>query len=162
MQPKEKARLITFGKGGHQVYFKSIKRDGGSSQSTLSGYDSPERFERELSKRSDYDFDGAPVVDMIAVVTLRLSLLCPIPDPDLEEGEVSRIGSLEGNIMVDAMKREPGNTYGMLAVAQQAHASQSTEPGPLDKVSVPAYVAYWRNAGARIGRVTGTTITWEE
>jgi len=55
-----------------------------------------------------------------------------------------------------------GNSNGTLLAVHQAHRETSSEPGPLDTVSVAAYVKWWRDAGARIGQIIDHKITWED
>jgi hypothetical protein len=48
-----------------------------------------------------------------------------------------------------------------LVALQDASRASSARLGPLDKVSVETYVRMWKKAGARVGRVQGSMIVWE-
>ena len=67
----KKAFLICFGLGGHSVETAETWKDGTRVKGTLSGYDSPESFERALARGEKAEYPplaGVPVLDQRAVL----------------------------------------------------------------------------------------------
>lgn len=150
-------KLVTFGKGGDQVYY--------SRSCHSSGYGSPERPHAADFGAGPFPPDGCPVIDKCPAVDAgkgtSLAIRGPMVDVDLEPGQVDRLQDLSGNLMVHAMASEPGNQYGRLALMQMAARQTRQEYGPLDHVDIATYVRLWRVAGARIGHYQFGRIVWE-
>lgn len=157
MSREKTAGLLHFGRGGHSIEFLPTP----GSRSTLSGYDSPELFLWELNERGKYAGsyilpDGCPAIDVRAAVEqpggVSIALRAPLADLEItDEAHIERLNA-KGSIMAAAMMDEPGNQYGQMLRAHAAFGVlEPDEPGPLDRVSVARYFAYWRKHGARIG-----------
>lgn len=159
------AALVWFGLGGHCIEFASERTSHGSSKSSISGYDSPESFEPTKSVYSDTEFEGTPVIDKCAVLTRKpfLAIKSPLVNVDLADGEEDRLSTaeLQGSIVGQAVMSGPPNEFGTFAALQVRHNKTSFEPGPLDSISVPAFIEWWRSHGARIGTIHDNTIHWE-
>lgn len=160
----KEAFLISFGLGGHGVDTRETWGEGSVSKGNISGYDSPESFERALirGEKNEYPpLSGIPVLDKRAALQKNpaFSFKSPLVDVDLQEGEIDRINTDSARTML------PGLSGGFetLAALAIAHEGKS-EPGPLDSVSVSDYVRWWRERGARLGHMdkTGTRIIWED
>ena len=159
MKIKERGIFISFGLGGHYIVLK------GQYNGTLSGYDSPESFEAALvgGRYVERDLEGAPVVDIRAVVEDKPSLAyrAPLCGYDLADDEIDRCPE-PSDIMATAM-REGGGTFGAFLGLQALHqVTTPKEPGPLDSVSPRRLRDYWAGHGARTGRIDGNKITWDE
>lgn len=160
----KRAFLICFGLGGHAVDTAETWKDGTRVKGHISGYDSPESFERALARGEKAEYPplgGVPVLDQRAVLRAEpmLSLQSPLVDVDLTGDAIERVDTAAAERML------PGLSGGFetLAAAAIAHAGQP-EPGPLDRVSIPAYVRWWTTRGARLGQMdeTGTRIVWAD
>ena len=82
---------------------------------------------------------------------------------NLDDGAVSYLSDTLNSIGAQAVKADRGNAMGGLVRLQESHrASTATIPGPLDEVSVPAYIELWRQVGAPIGAVKGGQIVWDK
>ena len=157
--------VITFHRSGYSAYWN----DGPNCSGTLSGYSCPEQFAVELADDSELDraSRGAWVVDMRDAVNEDPGrvIRAPMVDTRLADHEVHRfadgIRSLSEpmrasvGLMLSAL---PGSLNPGLAV----WALADDEFSGLDYVSVPAYVAWWRANGARIGQVSGHRIEWRD
>ena len=86
---EERAALITFGLGGHSVYYFPTVSPGCTSSCTVSGYDNPEQFSVKLSAGEYNVPDGTPVVDGRAAFGspggVSLAMGAPLVDPGLSE-----------------------------------------------------------------------------
>lgn len=160
----KQAFLICFGLGGHTVEKAETWKDGTRVRGHISGYDSPESFERALAsgeKDSYPPLAGVPVLDKRAVLEANpmLSFRSPLVDVDLADDAINRVDAGAAQRMLPGLS----GGFDTLAAAAIAHAGNS-EPGPLDSVSVSAYVRWWTARGARLGRMdaTGTRIEWTD
>ncbi len=103
---------------------------------------------------------GAVVIDKRTPLEKNMALAfnAPLLDTRLAEGAVSSIADdiLPGGSMVaDAVAGERGNAYGALVRGARAGAVN------LGSVGLRAYVAFWRDNGARIGMVRGGVVVWD-
>jgi len=154
--------LLTFHRSGFTAYFS----DGPNISGTLNGYDHPERFELGLQDRTEREaFIGAWVIDKRSTVEEKPGnvIRSPMVDVRLGEFEVSRFAEKVRHLPQAArcgvemlLSHLPGSLNPGLAVLALADDAFQG----LDYVSVPVYVAWWRAAGARIGRVWGNGIEW--
>lgn len=161
---RERPGLVSFGLGGHTVYYYSVRSATGSSQCRTQGYESPESFERRmLAPKCESDgaehFEGVLVVDKCAVLrkTPGYAIASPLVDVDLPAGEVDACP--EPSPMLAA--GIAGNELGALYRVHKRHQARSGEPGPLDSVSIEEYLRWWRMRGARVGTVRAGRIEWQ-
>lgn len=161
------AALITFGLGGHMVYFAPQE---GYGQCTLSGYDSPSSFWRE--RPNEIIPDGTPVLDKRGVLSVnpQFSYASPLVDTRVQTGNVSRLGPVDP-LFASAVA---DNQFGTLLRVHEAAMASMEElkaasaildrlpPGPLDSIGVDDYVAWWRARGARFGRTLAGAFVWVE
>jgi hypothetical protein len=147
---KHDPKLITFAEGGDRVYY--------TNGCTGSGYGNPDRPHASADMP-----EGIPCIDKRAALKteagLKLLLRGPMVSADLPDGEVE-VCPEPSPILAAGVA---GNAFGNLLALNAAHKLVAPKtPGPLDSVSVSAYVELWRAAGARIG-VTGpnNTFIWE-
>lgn len=149
---KRKAKLITFGNGGHGIDYGRHCR--------LSGYDRPETFDSWGECP-----DGTPVIDKRPAVETKEGFSWvfrgPMVNVDLPDGACDALGDVSGNIMVQAMQTDSGNSYGSLAAIHEA-TRMTGKRGALDHVSLREYIDGWRAVGARIGVVKDRQFVWEE
>lgn len=149
------AKLVVFGGGGDTVY---IDRN-----TTCTGYGSPERPHAADPKDGAQFPDGTPALDLRQAIETtegyRWVFRGPMVDVDLPDDGVEECPQALP-IMAAAMTSDPSNEFGLLLVLQAAHKSASNEPGPLDRVSVAAYVAGWVAHGARLGHYRNNVIEW--
>lgn len=158
----KKAFLISFGLGGHTVETGETWREGTRVKGHISGYDSPESFERALERAEKDSYPplaGVPVLDKRAVLNEHpeFSLRSPLVDVDLPNGKVDRIDTRAARNMLPGLS----GGFDVLAAAAICHEGKE-EPGPLDSVSLRDYVAWWVSRGARLGHMdeTGLRIVW--
>ena len=153
---KDICRLVSFGNGGDTVYLEARSEFGGG---TCTGYGKPERphaadFTSERKTNVEVP-DGTPVIDIRPALETdqgyKWVFKGPMPSVKIKDEEVSACPDLKDSLVAQAMMRDD-NAYGTMATLQLCHqAQQKTEPGPLDMVSVSAYVKGWKEHGARIG-----------
>lgn len=163
--PKDgKAHVISFGLGGHSVEVSNTWKDGTRTKGHISGYDSPESFERELAwgdKDGYPPLAGVPVIDKRAVLEKHpvYSFKSPLVDVELEDGTIDRIDAKAAQSMLPGLS----GGFDTLAAAAIAHEG-NPEPGPLDSVSVGDYLRWWAQRGARLGRMDdeGLRIVWKD
>lgn len=139
-------KLLTFGRGGATAYV--------SARTTR----------RCASWRPDgplpTDSEGAVVVDTRPAVEtrdgFRWAVIGPLVNVDLPPGESRPLPACEPLIAAAVA----GTEYGTLLAL---HYGTQTDgiAGPLDEVSIPAFVAGWRAVGARVGRVIDGRVVWE-
>ncbi len=160
----KEAFLICFGLGGHFVETAETWKDGTRVKGHTSGYDSPESFERALAggEKAGYPpLASVPVLDKRAVLRAdpMLSVRGPLVDVDLKDDTIERVDTAAAQRMLPGLS----GGFEMLAAAAIAHEGKP-EPGPLDSISIPAYVRWWTARGARLGRMdeTGTRIVWTD
>jgi hypothetical protein len=164
MSKKGRAYLIDFGLGGHSVEYAETWSDGTRVKGHISGYDSPESFERALArgeKNSYPDLSGLPVLDKREILKEHpeYSLKGPLLDVDLSDGTIDRIDLKVARYML------PGLSGGFDAIAAAAIVHEGREePGPLDSVSLGDYLRWWTSRGARLGHMDteGLRIVWED
>lgn len=163
----EIAKLLRFTVSGHEIDFS--KR--GYGHCNLSGYDDPEQFCARDNSWSTFNVPGGgvPVLDIRAAVETdrgyRWAIDGPMVDINLDNDEIDRLPD-PCPLMAGALLAS-GNEFGRLLVRHEAHRRRSAEPGPLDRVSIAAYLRGWKSHGARIGRAfrnaDGTTrIAWDD
>lgn len=155
---KNKGVLLSIGLGGHSIEFPPC-RNGSLSygQSTLSGYyHDPEKA---AAHSADDLKIGAAVLDKRTILEKNPSLAysSPLVDVDLPDNAVD-VCPVPSAMFASAVA---DNAYGGLLAMQATHEATSKKPGPLDNISLVAYVDWWRAAGARVGRWNGSTIDWE-
>jgi len=160
----KQAFLICFGLGGHSVDTAETWKDGTRTKGHISGYDSPESFERALARGEKAEYPplaGLPVLDKRAVLRAdpMLSFRGPLVDVDLKDDEIERVDTAAARNMLPGLS----GGFDILAAAAIAHAGKP-EPGPLDSISVDAYVRWWTTRGARLGHMdpTGLVIVWSD
>lgn len=155
------AVLVSFGLGGHTITCKAGV--------AVQGYESPESFCKRLeaghySKEPDpISFEDCPVLDKCSLLRKKpmLAIASPLPSASLEAGEVDRLDTRH-SFVAQAMASDSGNGFGQLVRAHEACTkARPKEPGPLDSISIPDYVQWWRARGARVGRIQGSSIVWE-
>ena len=144
---KRIAKLVHFGLGGHgELYGQGC---------TCSGYDRPDTYDYSTVP------DGTPVLDKRPALDspegLSWVFKGPICDPDLSDEQIDRCPK-PSPLFAGAMA-EGGGTFGMMVAINEAH--DSPDPGPLDSVSVPVYIAGWVKRGARYGIVEGGKVVWQ-
>jgi hypothetical protein len=145
-------KLVFFGNGTDVVYCT-----GGS---ILSGYGSPDSPHASAESIPN----GTVAIDKRAAVETdagyRLAINGPMVGIDLGPDQIDRCPQPSA-LMSEAMSSH-GNEYGtLLALQNLSKAADPAKPGPMDKVSIPAYVELWRSVGARIGRYADNAIVWE-
>lgn len=115
-----------------------------SSCSGGSGYGDLPELSSDMDHEGAWIVDGAPIADAPAYVgqVMREPLIATSAE---DEGAFDR--EYAGMLMLSGWA-------GMLASAKRGGLC-------LDKVSVTAWVQYWRELGARIGRVVNGTVQWE-
>lgn len=149
-----KAKFVEFSLGGDTVHYG----DG----CTGSGYGSPER-PHAADPRTHEIPDGTLVLDKRPALGTAAGkhwvFKGPMVNVDLEEGEVDRLP--EGGIIAQAMMGDRSNQFGQMLRAQKAHKEKTSQPGPLDYVSVSEYVAGWVAKGAIVGTYENGNIKWE-
>ena len=153
---KNTARVLSFGKGGHTIYY--------SGHGTCSGYCDPESFiNRDNHSDEVWPSDGVPVVDMRSAVDTKEGwswvFKGPMLDPDIKDGEVDKCPALEPFHVVAF------SGFGSALLAGVSSQLTKERAGALDSVSTKEWVEGWRNHGARVGRCfvkdNQTTIVWE-
>ena len=162
MKTERIVKFVSFGRGGDTVYFSRNER--------CSGYGDPERpHAADFTSEHKTDAivpDGTPIVDVRSAVEtdegFSWAIRGPMLNPDLPDEEIDLCPSLENSLMVHAMVAEPGNQFGALAAQQIVHKRTQSTPGPLDSVSIAAYVQGWRDHGARIGHYENKQIVWDD
>jgi hypothetical protein len=153
------AKLIYFGLGGHGIELYEPDETVCSPYSHLSGYESPESFERRITK-GDYDntdLRNCPVLDKRAVLDQHpgLAWSSPMTSARVPDGEVEQC-PMPDPLIARALE----GSFGVLAVAKLANPQWTG----LDTVSIPQYVAWWVAHGARYGTMSadGTHIEWHD
>lgn len=160
------AVLISFGLGGHHI---DVNRGEGYGNCSISGYDTPERFERELASghKSSYPpLADVPVIDKRAVLQQNpcLAIKSPMVNAKLPAGAISRFADIladpADSLVVRSFAQGDSQQRGLAAMAI---AAATTTFGGLDDVAPDVYLEWWRSHGARIGRMDtdGCRILWE-
>ena len=90
------AHLISFGLAGHGIEITNTWRDGYRTKGSISGYDSPESFERALARGEKAEYPplaGVPVLDKRPALrkSPALAIQSPLVDVELEDGTVERL-----------------------------------------------------------------------
>ena len=154
MTELRKVALILFGLGGHVFHFTD------DPNSTLSGYDSPESLLKYNVKDYDgrYQLEGAVVIDKRACMSVAKCYASPLVSTGLKPGEIDRfdMANITGSLMCTAMMEDPGNEFGTILKGAELAGISS-----LDSVAVDVYTAWWKDAGARIGRFEDGGISWD-
>jgi hypothetical protein len=165
MTPKT-AAVISFGLGGHHI---DVDHGEGYGAGSISGYDSPESFERNLAadRKSSYPpLAHVPVIDKRTALEADygLAIRSPMCSAKLAPGEVNRFADIlpdpADSLVVQAFAQGNGQQQGLAAMA--VAASLGSFSG-MDFVAADLYVEWWRTNGARIGRMdeTGKVILWD-
>lgn len=160
----QRAFLISFGLGGHGIEITDTLREGSRTKGRISGYDSPESFERSLVRGDKKEYPPlahVPVLDKRPALRTNpvLGIKSPLVDVELEAGKVERLDASAARSML------PGLSGGFEVLAALAIANDGKpEPGPLDSVSLADYLEWWRSRGARLGRMDGEGlhIVWQD
>ena len=144
-------KLITFGKGGDTVHY---------SNSTLTGYGSPEHPHAADNKRGDIP-DGCPVINKIPAIDngggFELSIHGPMVNVDLPDNKTDKAPE-PCHWFESAVS---GNQFGVLLKLQKVSKIKKEKYGPLDSVSIPVFIELWKNAGAIIGHFHNGFIIWD-
>jgi len=149
-----KPRLVEFGFGGHTVYH--------DDHSTLSGYDNPD------TRKPEPDEEGIAALDLRPVLEKEpyLAIESPMVDVSFQDEEVERFAELVGKEDLPfALAPAMGfGAIGALAVLEVVKKTDrpAGQYGPLDSISLPFYLHWWREHGAPIGTVKDGAIQWEE
>jgi hypothetical protein len=145
---REKLACISFGEGGFSA--EVVCHDPNTS-ARLSGYDrDPERVIPDLSGR--YDAEGAILLDKRPVVNGPNGVKIVMRAPLLTLKEARAFSTLEVSpVLASGVS---GSYAGILACAMAGALN-------LDYVGLADYVAYWREAGAKVGKVQGGRVVWE-
>jgi hypothetical protein len=158
---KGTAKLVKFALGGHSVDYRQTAEPGKIQYSacSISGYDRPDRFQAELTegKYPDLDFEGCPVLDIREPLArdYTLAITMPMVSPDLDPGEVDRLGE-RGRKSAGEMMPLLGGAFQDLAALAQNH-----EFSGLDQVAPDIFVELYRREGARVGVIRDRLIIWE-
>lgn len=106
--------------------------------------------------------DGGWVIDKREVLTRDpyLAIRSPLMDPTLADGEVDRLGDVRGTIIAQALlsARTADNEFGKLLQIHDDITQHVDDPGPLDTVSLVAYVRWWKDKGARTAYKVSSTV----
>lgn len=174
-EKKDRPVLVTFGRGGHTVYFASKEEVAGSvTHSRLNGYSTPENFFAPRAGRDgqpvEYDhnpddYQGVPVIDVREAVKTRagvnMSLNGPMVNPGISGEEIERCPAPHPSFAEALANANP--QVGMLVAAQALSRAKDPEnPGPFDMVSIKTFKRMWRQAGARIGVIRGMGIEFDD
>jgi len=165
----EKPGIVTFGLGGHHVSMYPRKvGECKYGQGSISGYEDPESFVARFAKprqgcTDDLPgfYEGCPVIDLRAAVTKdwRLAIAAPLVGLTLDDEEVDQCptpSAMFAGAVAD-------NGFGtLLRIHKAARSIAPKQPGPLDSVSVPKFIEWWRSRGARIGVIKSEQIVWED
>lgn len=103
--------------------------------------------------------DGGVVIDARAVLDADPGLAgrSPYVDPYLPAGTVRNAHGLSHSALAAVARSAWGGD------AERMLASSAEDPFTgFDTVSLDLYVAFWRRNGARIGRMAGGALAWEE
>lgn len=167
----EKVKLVTFGRGGHVVYFNHNHRQEGYAdpENLLNPYhwwaDPPDKMTFHVNPEAA---EGAVVINKLPCLATNRGhafvFLSPMVNVDLKAGEVDRIGEdLSKSMMAQAVKRDPGNAFGtVVRLHEAAMKVDPKEPGPLDFVDIATYAAMWKKVDATIGVIRSGKIEWED
>ena len=151
---REIVRIITFGLGGHGM--EIVHPDSKfSPKSSLSGYDRPETFKFERYEKYEIP-DGTPVLDKRVPLAEnpRLSLNSPLVDPLLPPGSYEEAPEPSEFMLA-------GLEGAFQALAVMAKTRKTTGFTGLDSVDVETFVEWWRERGARVGKVVDRAFVWE-
>jgi len=143
----DKAIFVSFGRHGHRIEFEYVPDPSGNGgrSGTLSGYDRPETW--KVSEESCSIPDGTPVFDSRVIPEpdlIDLVFKGPVLDSSLPENSFSRL--FDGVAGSNTPRFRPFDGEPLRA---------------LDSVSVDLYLALYRKAGARFGRIQNGVIEWE-
>lgn len=103
--------------------------------------------------------DGTPVVDASELLDRDpyLAIRSPMCDPLLDADQVNACPDL--TVGIGPMLAASG-WGGLMSTHERAKRTEPREPGPLDSISVAAYVRWWRVRGARIGVYRGGRVEY--
>lgn len=125
--------ILEFGLGGHSEEYAPTKTGGATCTGRLSGYDRPHNWEPNAN--TDYP-DGTPVLDKREALEENTGLVFRSP--------------------IVSHRDEPFTLPNDVPLP-----GENDEPGPLDYVRVPRFVAWWAKHGAKVGRIENRKIVWE-
>lgn len=150
MKPTDKTpvAVLGFGLGGHHEEMKN---------SYLSGYDRPHNWRPD----DDKDYTHTVVIDKRPAVEKDFSAAfrSPLLGVGLEGIEKFSLGRGDSRMVATFAENSP--TIAGCVVLQTTTALDAI--GPLDRVGLNLYTAWWKTAGARIGKVNaGGRIVWED
>jgi hypothetical protein len=155
---QDTATFVKFGLGGDTVYCGS---------STINGYGKPDNPHAAVNKDDRVIPDGTPCLDMREPCNraegIHLSISGPMVNPNLEPGQVSRLGKVTGTF-ADAVQNDPGNQFGQVIALHNAQqrAPNPTHYGSMDEVAVDIYMALWKQVGARTGHYENGIPVWDQ
>lgn len=154
LKSRDSYRYITLALAG--VYAEGVCADG---RSTFSASGCRERTLEEFVSNADRPIaEGAWVIDKreaIARHGAKSVFRSPLPDISGHQSGPSPDISPGASIIADALSTDPSNGFGALVLGARSGAVC------LDTVGMVEYAAYWRNLGAKVGRVYGGVIVWE-
>lgn len=110
---------------------------------------------------------GALVLDKRAVLEQRpgLAFSSPLPDGKLAAGQIDRLDT-RGSMVAAAFTAPdaPRNAFGdLLGLAAAVRIARPAMAGPLDRVGLADFAAWWRFHGARVGfwNAERNAVDWE-
>lgn len=156
----DKLMIMSFGLGGNSG--DGVSADGNRFSSSWYLRD-PDEFVRYIgrdAKGYGYDpasVDGCIVLDKRAILREHPSyaLLSPMLDVRLPAGTIDRLADhgAKDSMVLHAFAHGDSTQRGLAALAHATIDNQSEQPGPMDYVSMDAYVDWWASRGARVGVV---------
>jgi len=126
----------------------------GMRSSTTGLHGVEENFERVKS--------GGWIVDLRAVQDPVVKVIrAPMLGLNLQPDEVDRLSKeeLDSSLVAQAVKSQPGNPLGAIVRLEEACREQGFSS--LDTVGIDIWLQYWRENGAKIGRVDDGEVKWE-
>ena len=163
MKQKRTSRYLVMGFGFGGNHGDGIGADGTVFSSTW--YLKPTQFQSMIDNGhyKPEELEGCILIDKIPALEKDMSLAytAPMVSVTLADGEVSRGADImrdptSGMVVTAVAEHNP--TVGLLA----AKALTDDSFVGLDKVSVAAYVEWWRAHGAVIGQVKSGQVAWSQ
>lgn len=148
---KDKIRLMFFGPGGNSGYSMDWKSHWYLKPSDIQRY-----IGDEDSHYPRWKMEGCILVDAydILIEHPEYAYASPICDGSLEFGHVSAFPADGKDSAVFRSVQSSGGYAQLLTLC--------ADVGGLDKVAVDVYAQWWRDMGARIGKVENGVVLWEK
>ncbi len=157
--------LVTFGLGGHTIYYAEVRNKFGSSSCKLQGYDSPDEFPSRMESSKVSELDGVPVFDGCGAYEEKPGLAIKSPLVS-QSGKISRFKDIPGvsdSMVLDAFKHGTATQRGLAAMGK---AAISLDFSGLDSLPVPIWLEWWRandsTGKARYGVFQDGRIEWTQ